>query len=74
MSDQKYTIIDGKKVPIIPAKATEVIKNKRTGKIYESKDEFDKDVANLMTDTTQDDFEQSVNITVASLNVFGKND
>lgn len=74
MSEQKYTIIDGKKVPILPAQAVEIIKNKRTGQVYESKEAFDKDVANLMTDTTKDDLEQSVKITVASLDVFGKND
>ncbi len=57
---------------IIPAKATEIIKNKRTGKTYKDKAEFDKDVADLTTDTVQSDLQQDLQVTVASLEVFGK--
>ena len=74
MSDQKYKIVDGEAVPVLPAKAIEIVKNKRTGKIYDSKAHFDSDVADTNTDTTEDDFQQDVEITVASLDVFGKND
>ena len=74
MSDQKYKIIDGEAIPVLPAKAKEIVKNKRTGKIYDSKAHFDSDVADTNTDTTEDDFQQDVEITVASLDVFGKND
>ena len=74
MSDQKYKIIDGEAIPVLPAKAKEIVKNKRTGKIYDSKAHFDSDVADTNTDTTDDDFQQDVEITVASLDVFGKND
>ena len=74
MSDQKYKIIDGEAIPVLPAKAREIVKNKRTGKIYDSKAHFDSDVADTNTDTTEDDFQQDVEITVASLDVFGKND
>jgi hypothetical protein len=56
----------------IPAKAKEIVKNKRTGKVYANKAEFDADVANPGTDTTKDDFRQDLEITVASLEVFGK--
>ena len=56
----------------IPAKAKEVVKNKRTGKIYASKAEFDADVADANTDTKAEDFRQDLEITVASLEVFGK--
>mgnify|MGYP003649796611 CR=1 FL=1 len=56
----------------IPAQAKEIVKNKRTGKIYDSKADFDTDVANPDTDTTEDDFRQDLEITVASLEVFGK--
>jgi hypothetical protein len=31
---QKTVIIDGQEVPVIPAKAVEEVKNKRTGKVY----------------------------------------
>jgi|TARA_E500000178_G_C16591161_1_gene560458 parvulin-like peptidyl-prolyl isomerase len=56
----------------IPAQAKEIVKNKRTGKIYDSKADFDTDVADPNTDTTEDDFRQDLEITVASLEVFGK--
>ena len=74
MSDQKYKIVDGEAVPVLPAKAKEIVRNKRTGKVYDSKAHFDSDVADTNTDTTEDDFQQDVEITVASLDVFGKND
>ena len=50
----------------LPAKAKEVVKNKRTGKIYASKAEFDADVADANTDTKAEDFRQDLEITVAS--------
>ena len=55
----------------IPAEAKEVIKNKRTGQVYETKEAFDADVADPKTETTQDDFSQHVEITVAKLTLFG---
>ena len=51
-------------LPIIPAQAKETIKHKRTGKIYDSKADFDADVADPNTDTTADDFRQDLEITV----------
>jgi tRNA U54 and U55 pseudouridine synthase Pus10 len=68
----KTTIIDGVEVPILPAKAVEIVKNKRTGTVYASKQEFEQDVANPETDTTVEEFSQDVQITVASLSIFGK--
>ena len=55
----------------IPAKAKEIVKNKRTGTVYADKAEFDADVANPATDTTADDFRQDLEITVASLHTKG---
>jgi len=69
---QKTVIIDGKEVPVFPAKAEEEVKNKRTGKIYASKSDFDNDVADPNTDTSVDDLQINQKITVASLEVFGK--
>ena len=69
---QKTVIIDGQEVPVIPAKAVEEVKNKRTGKIYDSKAHFDSDVADTSTDTTTDDLQINQKITVVSLSVFGK--
>ena len=56
----------------IPAKAKEIVKNKRTGVIYTDKAAFDADVADPNTDTTTEDFQQDLEITVASLHVDGE--
>ena len=65
-------MINGEEVPVLPAKAEEEIKNKRTGKVYASKADFDNDVADTNTDTVEDDLQINQKITVASLEVFGK--
>jgi hypothetical protein len=69
---QKTTIIDGVEVPILPAKAEESIKNKVTGQVYSSIEEFNADVANPNTPTKAEDLQQDLKITVASLSVFCK--
>jgi hypothetical protein len=51
----------------VPAQAKEIVKNKRTGKVYADKAAFDADVADPTTDTTVDDFQQDLQITVASV-------
>ena len=56
-------------IPKIPAEAKEVIKNKRTGKIYANKAEFDSDVADPNTDTTVDDFRQDLEVKVTRVNI-----
>ena len=58
---------------VIPAKAKEIVKNKRTGQIYTDKEAFNADVADPNTDTTEVDFRQDLEITVASLDIFGTN-
>ena len=55
-------------LPKIPAEAKEIIKHKRTGKIYASKEEFD---ADPNTDTTTDDFRQDLQITVTRAGIIG---
>ena len=52
------------KVIKIPAEAKEIIKHKRTLKVYASKADFDADVADPNTDTTADDFRQDLEIKV----------
>jgi hypothetical protein len=54
-------------LPKIPATAKEIIKNKRTGKVYASKVDFDADVADPNTDTTVDDFRQDLEIKVTKV-------
>ena len=56
---------------VLPAKAVEIVKNKRTGTVYADKAAFDADVADPNTDTTADDFRQDLEITVASLHTKG---
>ena len=68
----KYKMIDGKQVPVVPARDVEIVKHKKTGKVYASKEEFDKDVADPKTSTTKEDFRQDLEVTVASLSVVGK--
>ena len=68
----KTTIIDGVEVPILPARAEEIIKNKVTGQVYSNIEEFNADVANPNTPPKAEDLQQDLKITVASLSVFGK--
>jgi len=68
----KTVIIDGQEVPVLPAKAEEIIKNKVTGQTYSSLEEFHADVANPNTPTKAEDLQQDLKIIVASLTVFGK--
>ena len=53
----------------IPATAKEIIKHKRTGKVYASKTDFDNDVADANTDTTVDDFRQDLEIKVTKVSM-----
>jgi hypothetical protein len=58
-------------LPKIPVETKEIIKHKRTGKVYESKEAFDADVNDPNTDTTSDDFRQDLEITVTRAGVMG---
>ena len=69
---KKTVNIGGQEVPVVQATATEEILNKRTGKKYASKADFDNDVADPNSDTTNDDLQINQKITVDSLEVFGK--
>jgi len=68
----KTVRINGKDVPVLPAKAEEEVINKRTQRKYASKEEFDADVADPNTETQAEDLQVNQKITVASLEVFGK--
>jgi len=68
----KTVKINGKDVPVLPAKAEEEIVNKKTQKKYASKEEFEADVADPNTETQAEDLQVNQKITVASLEVFGK--
>lgn len=68
----KTVKINGKEIPVLKGKAVEEILNKRTGKKYNSREEFEADVKDPSTDTTAKDLQINQNITVDSLQVFGK--
>ena len=57
------------KVIKIPAEAKEIIKHKRTLKVYDSKDHFNLDIADPNTDTTEDDFRQDLEIKVTKVSM-----
>ena len=57
------------KIIKIPAEAKEIIKHKRTLKVYNSKADFDADVADPNTDTTADDFRQDLEIKVTKVSM-----
>jgi hypothetical protein len=57
------------KIIKIPAEAKEIIKHKRTLKVYDSKADFDADVADPNTDTTEDDFRQDLEIKVTRVSM-----
>ena len=59
-------------LPKIPAEAKEIIKHKRTGKVYANKAEFDADVADPNTDTTSEDFRQDLEIKVTRISMGAK--
>ena len=56
----------------IPAEAKEIIKHKRTGKVYANKDEFQADVLDPNTDTTAEDFRQDLEIKVTKVSMGAK--
>ena len=58
-------------LPKIPVETKEIIKHKRTGKVYDSKAHFDADVADPNTDTTVDDFRQDLEIKVTRVDALG---
>lgn len=58
-------------LPKIAAEAKEIVKHKRTGKVYANKAEFDADVADPNTDTTADDFRQDLEIKVTRAGAMG---
>ena len=59
-------------LPKIPAEAKEIIRHKSTGKVYASKDEFQADVLDPNTDTTQEDFRQDLEIKVTRVSMGAK--
>lgn len=67
-----YEIVDGKQIPIIHCPTKVTVKNKKTGIVYASEEEAKQDIANPNTDTTEEDIQKDLAVTVAHLKLFGE--
>ncbi len=59
--------VNGKDIPILQPEVFVEVKNKKTGKDYNSAEEAKKDVDDPKTETTEDDIEQNVQVNVTQL-------
>jgi hypothetical protein len=60
-------MVEGKEVPILQPEVYVELKNKKTGKDYNSEDDAKQDVADPNTDTQEEDIEQNVQVKVQQL-------
>ena len=60
-------MVNGKEVPILQPEVFIEVKNKKTGKDYNSEEEAKKDVADPSTETTHEDIEQNVQVKIQQL-------
>ena len=60
-------MVNGKQVPILQPEVFVEVKNKITGKDYDSVEEAKKDIADPNTETSEDHVEQNVQIKVTQL-------
>ena len=66
-----YTMINGKKVPVVKCETEVVLRNTKTNKEYNSDKEAEDDIANPDTDTVYEDVTRSVKIKVADMPPLG---
>jgi len=66
-----YTIINGKKVPVVKCETEIVLRNTRTNQEYNSDKEADDDIKNPSTDTVKEDITRSLKIKVAAMPPLG---
>ena len=57
---------------VIHCKSEDIIKNKKTGKVYKDEDEAKKDIQDSSTDTNESDIQRDVNIIVPELSLDGE--
>jgi ribosomal protein L13 len=69
--DVAYTIINGKKVPVVKCETEVVLRNKVTNQEYSSDEEAVQDINNPSTPTKQEDVTRSVKIKVAAMPPLG---
>ena len=66
-----YTIINGKKVPVVKCETEVVLRNTKTNYEYNSDQEAEDDIANPSTATTKEDITRSLKIKVAAMPPLG---
>jgi ribosomal protein L13 len=69
--DVAYTMINGKKVPVVKCETEVVLRNKVTNQEYNSDEEAIQDINNPSTPTKQEDVTRSVKIKVAAMPPLG---
>ena len=69
--DVAYTMINGKKVPVVKCETEVVLRNKDTNKEYNSDAEAEADIADPNTSTTREQVVRSVKIKVAAMPALG---
>lgn len=66
-AEVSYTIINGKKVPVVKCETEIVLRNTETNYEYNSDKEAEDDIANPETDTQQEHITRSLKIKVAAM-------
>ena len=66
-----YTMINGKKVPVVKCETEVVLRNKDTNVEYNSDAEAEADIADPNTSTTREQVTRSVKIKVAAMPTLG---
>jgi len=66
-----YTMINGKKVPVVKCETEVVLRNTRTNTEYNSDEEAENDIANSTTPTIREEVTRSLKIKVAAMPPLG---
>ena len=66
-----YTIINGKKVPVVKCETEVVLRNTRTNIEYNSDEEAENDIADSSTPTIREEITRSLKIKVAAMPPLG---
>ena len=70
-AEVNYTIINGKKVPVVKCETEVVLRNKETNVEYNSDDEAEADIVNPNTPTQREHITRSLKIKVAAMPPLG---
>ena len=70
-AEVNYTIINGKKVPVVKCETEVVLKNIQTNYEYNSDKEAEDDISNPSTATIKEDITRSLKIKVAAMPPLG---